>query len=484
MRILLFFIFISTPAIAQGIFVAGPTMNYARTSHTATLLADGTVLIAGGYDRGAVNSTEIYDPVAATFTSIGGMVNDSPATATLLVDGKVLLVGAIAQLYDPLTQTFTVTGNGAGQHGCAATLLGNGKILFTDDPSPYGFSNAAEIYDPDSGSFSPTGPYASLDLARADRALAPNWGGWDCRRSTLLADGRVLVAGGVAAEIYDPRTNTFALTGVLSTFSDGAMSTLPVWSDSSRANLLLNGMVLFSGGDGDLGPSIEAWLYNPSSGTFQHTAYMSTPRAENSATLLPDGTVLEAGSFGFGAFGSTAPGAINSADLYDPVIAMFSATGPMATTRFDHTATLLNDGRVLIAGGSTHDNSSLATTELYMPLQRVQAPSLFLVPGMMSSQGAIWHGDTGTIASSVNPAKAAELLSMYTSNLGETGVIPPRVVVGGRLAYVEYFGPAPGYPSYYQVNFRIPDQVAAGPSVPVRLMYLGRSSNSVTIGVQ
>jgi uncharacterized protein (TIGR03437 family) len=101
-----------------------------------------------------------------------------------------------------------------------------------------------------------------------------------------------------------------------------------------------------------------------------------------------------------------------------------------------------------------------------------------------TGQGAIWHSDTGMIASSANPATAGDVLSMYTTSLFEGGVIPPPVAIGGQLAGVLYFGDAPGYPGYFQVNFRMPTGVAAGSAVPVRLTYLNRPSNAVTIGVQ
>ena len=97
---------------------------------------------------------------------------------------------------------------------------------------------------------------------------------------------------------------------------------------------------------------------------------------------------------------------------------------------------------------------------------------------------AIWHAATGQLVSAAAPATEGEVLSMYTTGLMEGGVIPPQVAVGGRLAQIQFFGDAPGYPGYYQVNFQVPAGVAAGSAVPVRLTYLGRSSNQVAIGVQ
>lgn len=124
-----------------------------------------------------------------------------------------------------------------------------------------------------------------------------------------------------------------------------------------------------------------------------------------------------------------------------------------------------------------------SSAELYTPRVLVPAPVLFSLAGEGQGQGAIWHSTTGQVASANNPAVAGEVLSMYTTSLADGGVIPPQVSVGGRPADVLYFG-ASGYPSYNQVNFRIPGGVLPGLAVPVRLTYLGRPSNAVMVAVQ
>src|SRR5262249_37750227 len=114
----------------------------------------------------------------------------------------------------------------------------------------------------------------------------------------------------------------------------------------------------------------------------------------------------------------------------------------------------------------------------------VPAPALLSTSGDGKGQGAIWHAQTGQIATADNPAAAGEALSMYTTSLADGSGITPQVIVGGRLAQVLYFGSAPGYPGYDQVNFVLPDGVPTGPAVSVRLRYIGRSSNAVTIAVK
>jgi hypothetical protein len=177
------------------------------------------------------------------------------------------------------------------------------------------------------------------------------------------------------------------------------------------------------------------------------------------------------------------------AELYDPASGSFSPTGSLAQLRETHTATLLNDGRVLLAGGVAYGGIGIyyagtTSAELYAPTVPLPAPRLFSMPGDGKGQGAVWHATTGQLASPGAPAIAGEALSMYTTNLTEGGIIPPQVFIGGKSAQVLYFGNAPGYPGFSQVNVRVPDGIAPGSAVPVRLIYLGRSGNEVTISVQ
>jgi uncharacterized protein (TIGR03437 family) len=165
----------------------------------------------------------------------------------------------------------------------------------------------------------------------------------------------------------------------------------------------------------------------------------------------------------------------------------------MTTNRGGHTATLLSDGAVLVSGGfqfvgnpldsSGYQAVILASAEIYHPAVLMPAPALFSLSGDGKGQGAIWHA-AGQVASHSNPAVAGEALSMYTTSLADGGVIPPQAAIGGWLAEVLYFGDAPGYPGYNQVNFRVPGGVRPGLAVPVRLRYIGRASNEVTIALQ
>jgi hypothetical protein len=466
-------------AIAQspGTFRATGNMTAPRFGHTATLLPDGKVLIAGGNRTCVIGSrcltpeqAEIYDPATGTFTATGSMNTVSAyRDAVLLPNGKVLIAGSSVELYDPSTGEFHTAGKPATEVYVTA-LLNDGRVLLMGSPG-------AELFDPVSGAFSPVANWPGLDFRGDDPATSSYW------YPVVLASGKVLLApydaGG--CKIYDPAAGTFSPTG----------APVPFLGVPHRT-LLLNGAVLFTGGsDGGSGNVNRASLYDPAAGIFASNGSMSTPREEHSATLLPDGTVLAAG--GAGQSNCMTP-PLASAEIYDPATRGFSTTGSLASARHAHTATLLNNGQVLITGGTafTAGCSNLVgssingmfSAELYTPAVLVPAPSLFSTSGDGKGQGAIWHAQTGQIASAGNPAVAGEALTMYTTSLADGSVIAPRVAIGGRLAQVLFFGPAPGYPGYYQVNFVVPDGAPSGPAVPVRLTYIGRSSNVVTIGVQ
>jgi hypothetical protein len=349
-------------AVAQspGTFTATGSMTAARSRHTATLLNNGKVLITGG---GRLASAELYDPATETFTPTGDMTTPRWLhTATLLSDGKVLIAGgytgdpihpmpsASAEIYEPDTGTFSRTGDmNQGRTGHTANLLANGTVLITGGSfGAWPVLADAEVYDADTGTFAAAAAYAS-------GAVTCDF----CPPDVLLADGRVLFDQVQPAQVYDPATGTFNPTGAM------------VYPAHTAATLLRNGNVLLTGGETDFGRSASAELYDPEAGTFSASSNMASRRVWHSSTLLADGSVLIAGGETDNVVegGSYFGGSVATAEVYDSARGVFTPTGSMTRSRELHTATLLRDGRVLIAGGA------LASAELYTPASSIPVGS-------------------------------------------------------------------------------------------------------------
>jgi Kelch motif/Galactose oxidase, central domain len=362
----------TSPAVTgpAGAWVATGSMGTPRFGHTAVRLLDGRVLVAGGSGgptggndpEFVLTAAELYDPDSGTWSATGSMLKPHGCCgfpATQLRDGKVLVSDVDdptvndgipgAEVYDPATGTWSSTGKLAITEEWTAastvTLLANGKVLVAG-------SSGAELYDPDNGTWSATG---KMTTARYNHT------------ATLLPDGKVLVAGGDdmdSAELYDPETGAWT-----------AIASMHAERDGFEAFLRPDGKVLVMGGSyrdrGNAPDSVE--LYDPATGEW--TAIGDMPGADisgnGSATLLSDGTVFVTGDFG--------------AEVYDPETGSWTTVGSALLTHPQAPATLLLDGTVLVAGGWVCSEAGCPTgatgsAELYIPAGVSPPPAVAALP--------------------------------------------------------------------------------------------------------
>lgn len=319
----------------SGIVATG-NMTVARFDHTATLLPNGQVLIVGGLERNGViqPTAELFDPATGRFTLVGKP--QSPrgwgAAATLLPNGKVLVAGGVsgscgsscylktAELYDPSTRAFVLTGSmTVARAGAISVLLPTGDVLIvggteTSARAPFA---SAELYHSGTGSFSSGPPLHMPDPIQA----------------VLLKSGNVLVVGASGAELYDPGTGRFTPTGKM---------TDP--RAKFGAALLPDGRVLIAGGQtgGPWGQRVAGTqVYDPVSGRFTSGPELNRKRFKLMKAVVPlgDGRILVGG-------GADQP------EIYDPASGAFLLVAGSKLDGFCFsTATLLNDGKVLLAGG-------------------------------------------------------------------------------------------------------------------------------------
>jgi len=340
-------------------------MTVHREAQRAVLLPNGAVLIAGGYNGISLTAAEIYDPGSGTFKATENTTTTSTIppittttvtimqaarrqhTAILLRDGRVFIAGGFdgsnylntAELYSPSAGTFTATTNTLtatrGFH--TATLLSDGTVLLVGGYDGANYLLTAEIFTPSTGAFAATS--GSMAAARMGHT------------ATLLSDGTVLVVGGQnvdstssqraflnTAEIYSTTAGTFTATGTMTSPRIG-----------HTATLLQGGKVLIAGGFDGTNYLKTAEVFDPSTGKFTPTSGpMVSPRIDHATTLLSNGKVLITGGYN-GQY-------LNSAEIYDPASGTFAALPvPMSVARQQHSATVLSNGKVLLAGGQNTD---------------------------------------------------------------------------------------------------------------------------------
>ena len=340
-----------------------------RSSHTATVLADGSVLIIGGVKLSEAScsaTVERYDPATDQWTVEPPMsTRRCEHTATLLNDGRVIVAGGRptdtmysqngVEIFDPHNGSWTTAYQmSSPRAGHTATRMTDGRVLIfggrrTDvvdrAPAPW-----ADLYDPTVG---------GSEWEGWSQTTAPAVGR-EMHTATLLADGTLLVAGGhrgccgvlASAERYDPETETWSSAG-----------SMAQGREMAAATLLTDGRVLVVGGGsgGDMTGLDSAEIFDPSSGQWTSTEPMAVGRWFPTLTVLEDGRVLAVG----GAVDGNSTEAA-TAEVFDPATGTWTVDGHLHLPRVFHTATLLDDGTVLVVG--TTYSEDVAAALRYIPL--------------------------------------------------------------------------------------------------------------------
>ncbi len=445
-------------------------LKAARWSHTAALLTNGSVLIAGGtiYNVSGnfadTNGCELYNPAAGTSTLTGSMqVHRHSHTATRLTNGQVLVAGgggnATSELYAPSSGTWINLANMSDERlAHTATLLPSGKVLAAGG---YNDSNgqelsSAELYDPVSGTWTSTGqmPYAA-----------------DSEAAALLTNGMVLVCGGsqdgnavTNSALYNPVSQTWTNTAPMKQARSG-----------HTATALTNGMVLVVGG-GD----VTAEIYDPVAGTWTYVASMNDGRVYPQALLLNNGQVMVLGD------------ANPHVELYDPASDTWTYTDSLPVPGHFQTATLLSGGQVVVTGGSVSDyngpplavvetyGATLTTPSLTVTATPLTGPRLlsvqFTSPSVDSGGNTVtnwnWNFGDGGTSTAQSPSHTYTNVGSYSPSLtaySTYGASPLSITGPGVITITNHtlnvtFSPQGG-PAPLSVQFTSPGVDSGGNSV-------------------
>ncbi|CAF0892252.1 unnamed protein product [Adineta ricciae] len=326
------------------------SMNYARASHTSTLLVSGKVLVTGGVSNNTKyhDTAELYDIKSQTWTLTGKMNHPRVLhTATILEDGSVLVVGgsylkaglSSAELYNITTGTWTMTGKTSSpRFGHTASLLSNGKVLIIGGSNGTRFLKSAELYDPLTRVWTTT---SSMRISRFDFT------------ASVLTTGKVLIAGGVTDEdasggneLYDPTTGDWT-----------PVSNMNMQRFGHTASVLRNGKVLVAGGF-NIDFTNTAELYDPSTDVWTNTGLLHQAQAFHTASTFKNGTILVTGGYGSSGHFS------KYSEVYNSLTGSWMITDSVDHPRYEHSTTVLPSGKVLMSGGIDSNSIYLNSAEL------------------------------------------------------------------------------------------------------------------------
>jgi PKD repeat protein len=418
------------PVVIDPSWSSTGSIAIGRENHTATLISNGNVLIAGGWQGSShVAACELYDFSTGVWTSGGTLATArQDHTMTLLPNGKVLVAGGrtgftatsstvSCELYDPATNSWgSAASLATARCTHTAVLLGNGKVLVSGGSNGSALASC-ELYDPANDSWSPAG---TLNFARFLHA------------SLLTSNGNVVaIAGGnggspvSSCEIYDPGSDSWIPLGSL---IQGRYY--------HRASLLNDGTVLVTGGDnGSYLASCE--IYDPSNGTTFTTASLSTARRLHRATVLGDGEVLVTG----GSNGTP----LASCEIYDPHTKTWRGMPSLAQIRYYHTVMFYNNV-VLVAGGYS-GSFYISSSEI-----------LTLAPTAVSSTVQTHFGVAKSITLSSDSIAASYSMSTLPAH-GSLSGTPPNLI----------YSPMPSFVGTDHFSYTATDSLGTGPAATVTI---------------
>jgi MYXO-CTERM domain-containing protein len=404
---------VAYPAVLDPAWVDGGTLVYPRNAHVAVRLADGKVLVAGGYIAIGTSSytdvAEIFDPDTATWAAtdsmtrprahFGGVVFPAGALAgqALFAAGDDQLE-ASADLYDPVSGTWSATAPmKKPRDGGLLVLLADGTALAAGGCSAYSstcdtLEASAEVYDPALDTWTLTATPMHNARTQFSMTALPSGGAVAIGGCKGYSPGFICNTSSSTADLYDPVTRGWTASPMGASMQNHAATLLCTDVACPGVDPAV-GAVLVSAGTSNGTFSHQTLLFDPATSAFTATGATLFDHDDSDMAVAPSGKALYAGSWGtqqdFSAI-------TKQVELYDPALGAWAATTPMATPHGNESVTALADGRVLIAGGFNQPS----------PGQLGESPLGEIFDETLEGSGGAGGGGSSTSVTTTGPSTA------------------------------------------------------------------------------